>query len=78
MGLFDDAFDIDEYVRKRLMEMDQLKNRELFKEIIADMMNGLYQHVKEEYRFLENRVFQEVPVVPRMPDVVTGIASVQE
>ena len=78
MGLFDDAFDIDEYVRKRLMEMDQLKNRELFKEIIADMMNGLYKHVKEEYQFLENRVFREVPVAVRMPDVVTGIASLQE
>ena len=78
MGLFDDAFDIDEYVRKRLMEMDELKNRELFKEIIADMMSGIYHHVKEEYQFLENRVFREVPVASRMPDVVTGIAQLEE
>jgi len=75
MGLFDNAFDIDGYVRKRLMEMDELKNRELFKEVIADMMVGLYHHVEEEYRFLENRVFREVPVAARMPDVVTGLET---
>ena len=78
MGLFDDAFDVDDYVRKRLMEMDNLKNRELFKEIIADMMTGFYHHVKDEYHFLENRVFREVPVAVRMPDVITGIATLDD
>ncbi len=78
MGLFDSAFDIDEYVRKRMMEMDQLQNRELFKEIIADMMAGLYHHAKEEYQFLEERVFKEVPSVARMPDIVTGIVPLEE
>jgi len=74
MGLFDDSFDIDAYVRKRLMEMDDLKNRELFKEIIVDMMCGMYEHIKEEYQLLENRVFKETPLPERMPDIVTGLS----
>lgn len=78
MGLFDSAFDVDEYVRKRLMEMDQLQNRELMKEIIADMMVGFYHHVEKEYHFLEDRVFSEVPSVSHMPDVITGIAPLSE
>lgn len=73
MGLFADSFDIDSYVRKRLMEMDDLQNRELFKEIIADMMCGIYRHVKEEYQFLEDRIFKETPLPERMPDIFTGL-----
>ena len=78
MGLFDDAFDIDAYVRKRLMEMDDLKNRELFKEVIVDMLTGLYHHAREEYHLLEERVFREVPSPQKTPQVITGMASRQE
>lgn len=78
MGLFDSSFQIDEYVRKRMMEMDDLKNRELFKEIIVDMMLGIYHHADEEYQFIEERVFREVPFAAKMPDVITGIAPRQE
>ena len=78
MGLFDDAFDIDTYVQKRLMEMDDLKNRELFKEVIVDMLTGLYHHAQEEYRLLEERVFREVPSPQKTPKVITGLASIQE
>ena len=78
MGLFDDAFDIDAYVRKRLMEIDDLKNRELFKEVIVDMLTGLYHHASEEFRLLEERVFREVPSPQKTPQVITGLASRQE
>ncbi|MBR2216546.1 MAG: hypothetical protein IJ849_12445 [Selenomonadaceae bacterium] len=73
MGLLGDGFDIDAYVRKRLMAMDQLTNRELYKEIIADMMVGLYHQVETEYDLLEKRVFAEVPRAHRMPTVITAL-----
>lgn len=73
MGLLGDDFNIDAYVRKRLMAMDQLENRELYKEIIADMMVGIYHHVEKEYDLLEKRVFAEVPRAHRMPNLITGL-----
>ena len=78
MAIFDDGFDFDKYVRKRLMEMDNLESRELFKEIIRDMMGEFYNHVASEYKFLEDRVFKEAPRPVRMPDIITGIVSMDE
>ena len=60
------------------MEIDDLKNRELFKEVIVDMLTGLYHHASEEFRLLEERVFREVPSPQKTPQVITGLASRQE
>ncbi|MBO6177638.1 MAG: hypothetical protein J6O04_00475 [Selenomonadaceae bacterium] len=78
MAIFDDGFDFDKYVRKRLMEMDNLESRELFKEIIRDMMGEFYNHVASEYKFLEDRVFKEAPRPVRMPDITTGVVALDE
>ena len=78
MGLFDDDFNMEEYLKKRMLQMDNLKNREIFKEVIQDMMMNFYAHAREEYQGLQKRVFDEAPRAVRLPDIVTGICAREE
>ena len=75
MGIFDSDFDFENYIRKRIPQIQNLENRELFKEILASSTLELYKHIKEEYDALENRVFKESPRVESFPDVVTCVVS---
>ncbi len=73
MGLFDSDFDIENYIRQRIPELDNLENRELFKAIVGNSMTELYKHIKEEYDALEKRVFDETPRALRLPDLITCV-----
>lgn len=75
MGLFDSDFKIDEYVRKRMPELDNLDNRELFKRIVGNLNLDLYKHIKDEYDALEKRVFDESPKATHLPDLITCVIS---
>ena len=78
MGIFDSDFDIENYVRKRIPQLQNLENRELFKEILANSTLELYSHIKEEYDALEHRVFEETLNVERMPDLTTCVIPADE
>ena len=75
MGILDSDFDIENYVRKRIPQLENLDNRELFKEIFANSTLELYKHIKEEYDALENRVFAESPRMENLPDLVTCVVQ---
>ena len=75
MGLFDSDFKIDDYVRARIPELDNLENRELFKRIVGNLNVDLYKHIKAEYDALEKRVFDESPKATRLPDLVTCVVA---
>ena len=75
MGLFDSDFKIEEYVRSRIPELDNLENRELFKRIVNNLTLDLYKHIKDEYDALEKRVFDESPKATRMPDLIICVIS---
>lgn len=76
MGIFDSDFDIEKYVQKRIPEIENLDERDLFKEILSSSTIELYNHIKEEYDFLERRVFAEAPKALRMPDIITCVIDV--
>ena len=78
MGIFDSDFDIESYVRKRIPQLQNLENRELFKEILANSTLELYRHIKEEYDLLEHRVLEESLNVERMPNLTTCVVAVDE
>ena len=78
MGIFDSDFNIEDYIRKRIPQIQNLENRELFKEILFNSTLELYNHIKEEYDALERRVFDESMNVERMPDLVTCVVSADE
>ena len=73
MALFDNEEDFDRYFDKRILQMDNLENRELFKEILSGALKGLFAQTAFSYQELERRVFREAPRVNRMPDIYTGV-----
>lgn len=75
MGLFDSDFKIEDYVRERIPQLDNLENRELFKRIVDNLTLDLYKHIKDEYDALERRVFDESPKATRLPDLITCVIS---
>lgn len=75
MGLFDSDFKIEDYVRERIPQLDNLANRELFKRIVDNLTLDLYKHIKDEYDALERRVFDESPKATRLPDLITCVIS---
>lgn len=75
MGLFDSDFKIEDYVRERIPQLDNLENRELFKRIVSSLTVDFYKHVKDEYDALERRVFAEAPKATRLPDLITCVVS---
>lgn len=75
MGIFDSDFDIENYIRQRIPELDNLENRELFKAIIGNSTLELYKHIKSEYAALEKRVFDEAPRAARLPDLITCVVA---
>lgn len=78
MGLFDSDFNIENYVRQRVPEMDDLNSRELFKNIVSSSVVELYKHIKTEYDALEKRVFEQSPKATRMPDVITCVIPAEK
>ena len=78
MGIFDSDFDIEKYIRQRIPELDNLENRELFKVIVGNSTLELYNHIKEEYAALEQRVFDETPRAARLPDLITCVIPAEK
>ena len=69
MGIFDSDFDIENYILKRIPELENLEERDLFKAILSGSTIQLYNHIKDEYSALEKRIFDEAPKALRMPDL---------
>ena len=78
MGIFESDFDIENYVLKRIPELENLHERDLFKSILSSSTIELYKHIKEEYDALEQRVFAETPRALRMPDLITCVIDVDK
>lgn len=78
MGIFDSDFDIEKYIRQRIPKLDNLENRELFKVIVGNSTLELYNHIKEEYAALEQRVFDETPRAARLPDLITCVIPAEK
>lgn len=78
MGIFDSDFDIENYILKRIPELENLEERDLFKAILSGSTVSLYNHIKEEYDALEQRIFNEAPKALRMPDLYTCVIDTEK
>lgn len=52
-------FDMKEYIRKRMLEITQLKDREVFKEAVCNILSDLYEYNQHAYEELEQRILEE-------------------
>lgn len=54
-----DGFDMEQYIRTRMMEIAPLKEREAYKEIVGKLLLELYQYNRDAYHRLEEKILQE-------------------
>lgn len=73
MGLFDSDFNAEDYFRKKIPEIEELNNRELFKKIVGNACVEFYKQIKSEYDLLEKRVLDQAPKAKKMPDLITCV-----
>lgn len=59
-------FDIEKYIDKRMMEIEHLEERVMYKEIVGDLIKKLYQYNEKAYQELEERILSEN--TPRQSD----------
>ncbi|MBO5145206.1 MAG: hypothetical protein J6C19_06675 [Lachnospiraceae bacterium] len=52
-------FDMKEYIRKRMLEITEPKDRELFKKTVGDILSAIYDYNRQAYEELEQRVLDE-------------------
>ena len=52
-------FDMKEYIRKRMLEITELKDRELFKEAVGGILSAVYEYNQNAYEGLEQRILEE-------------------
>lgn len=74
MRVFDEDFDMREYIQKRLLEIEDLESRRVFKDIVGKLFLELHDEIEKEYTALEARVFEEVPMPLEGPEVLTNIS----
>ena len=75
MNVFDNDFDIEEYIQKRLMEIENLESRRIFKEAVGKLFLQLHGEIEKEYHALSERIYDEVPLAISGPEIVTNIIS---
>lgn len=73
MNVFDNDFDIEEYIQKRLMEIENLESRRIFKEAVGKLFLQLHGEIEKEYNALSERIYDEVPLAISGPEIVTSI-----
>lgn len=52
-------FDMESYISKRMMEISQLEERALYKEIVGKLLLELYEYNRTSYGALEERILNE-------------------
>lgn len=58
--IFTDPFDMAAYIQKRALEIEDLEERKLYKEVTEKMVLEIYNHHQKALQQLEKRVFDKV------------------
>ncbi len=75
MSIFEQDFDMKEYIAQRALEIEDLESRKRFKAVTTDLFEHLYEEVEARYNGLEQRVLSEVPIPVEAPEFITGIVT---
>lgn len=57
------GFDMKEYIRKRMLEIEQFEDRNLFKNVVGDLLVQVYEYNKSLYTELEDKILNESSAV---------------
>lgn len=56
---FDAGLDMEAYINKRMLEIPNLQERELYKEIVGNMIRKIYEYAQSSYQELEQKILNE-------------------
>ena len=70
---YEEDFDVKEYVSKRILEMDSLADRILYKEMAESFMLPLFKMQREESHILAQKILEEIDKKEEKYDVHIGI-----
>lgn len=62
-GVFKPGLNMEEYLAGRALEIQDLKDRKLFKDVVEKLFLELYRYTQAEYQALEDRIFGEMQSV---------------
>jgi len=66
---------LEQYIEQRLLEMKNLEDRKMLRELLREIIMPLYQHSEEKYAGLEKRICEEEECFPKSYEVITGIVE---
>ncbi|MCL2865489.1 MAG: hypothetical protein FWE25_08125, partial [Lachnospiraceae bacterium] len=61
--IFEEPFDYEKYIEKRLLEIEDLKERRFAREFVADGLKTMMRESERLYQNLEERVYAEIPAL---------------
>lgn len=73
MRIFDEEFDMDSYVKKRLLSIKNLESRRVFSAVVEGMFMEMSHEITAQYQGLEQRVLEEAESPVTSPDIITTI-----
>lgn len=73
--ILDENIDIEKYIEQRLLEMKNLEDRKMLREILNEVILPLYGHTQDKYEKLEEKLNQEIEACNGNFEIVTGIVD---
>ncbi len=74
-SVFEPDLDMEEYLSSRVLEIQNLSERKLFKDVVEKLLLELHHHTQAEYHALEDRVFGELQSVQNDYAISIGLTD---
>lgn len=73
--ILDGNINIEKYVEQRLLEMKNLEDRKMLREVLSEVILPLYEHSQDKYKKLEDSLDNEIEACNGNFEIVTGIVD---
>ena len=70
-------FDMKQYIEKRMLEIENLDDRRLFKKAVGEILMSVYDYNQKSYENLEHRILNECSPSQNRYAVYTGLTDIQ-
>lgn len=70
---FEDGFDYKKYIDERLLDVKDIDERQQLRNVVADMLIPFYERIEEQYKQIEDRVYESNNVSRGNYQIIIGI-----
>ena len=68
-------FDMEEYIHKRMLEIKNLEDRSLFRQVVEEALLKVHDYVRQAYQELEEKVLEECQSSQKHYTIYTTITT---